>query len=206
MPHYKLTYFPIRGAGEGSRQIFALAGQEFEDNRVPREQWLTLKPTAPFGQMPYLEFDGKKLAQSYAINRYLARQFGFAGKSAFEEALVDSLADHLKDHMSECRPYFVVFAGFGEGDVDKLRRETLAPAVTKNYAFFTKFLKENGSGFLVGSSVTWVDLLVAQHTADLLKNSPEVLDAFPEVKAHQQKIHSIPNIKKWLETRPETPF
>jgi len=31
---------------------------------------------APFGQMPFLEMDGKKLGQTYAIARHLARKFG----------------------------------------------------------------------------------------------------------------------------------
>lgn len=31
---------------------------------------------APFGKVPYLEVDGKKLPESYAVNRYLARKFG----------------------------------------------------------------------------------------------------------------------------------
>lgn len=31
---------------------------------------------SPFGQLPFLEVDGKKLAQSAAIARFLAREFG----------------------------------------------------------------------------------------------------------------------------------
>lgn len=47
---------------------------EYEDQRVERENWPSLKPTMPTGQIPVLEFDGKKLSQSVAIARYLARQ------------------------------------------------------------------------------------------------------------------------------------
>ncbi|KIH60338.1 hypothetical protein ANCDUO_09411 [Ancylostoma duodenale] len=35
---------------------------------------------------------------------------------------------------------------------------------------------------------------------------PEFLDGFPEVKAHMEKVRAIPKLKKWLETRPQTPF
>lgn len=76
MVHYKLTYFPIRGVAETIRQIFSIAKQDFEDHRVPRDDWPKFKPDAPFGQVPVLEEDGKKLAQSQAITRYVARKFG----------------------------------------------------------------------------------------------------------------------------------
>lgn len=45
MVHYKVSYFPIRGAGEIARQILAYAGQEFEDHRIPKEEWPTVKPS-----------------------------------------------------------------------------------------------------------------------------------------------------------------
>jgi glutathione S-transferase len=46
---------------------------DYEDKRIPREEWPTMKPNTPLGQMPVLEVDGKMLGQSVAIARYLAR-------------------------------------------------------------------------------------------------------------------------------------
>ena len=45
MTKYKLTYFNIRARAEASRMMFALADQEYEDNRIPRETWQDLKPS-----------------------------------------------------------------------------------------------------------------------------------------------------------------
>ncbi len=45
MPNYKLTYFNGRGRGEPIRMLFALAGQEFEDNRVGGDSWQEFKPS-----------------------------------------------------------------------------------------------------------------------------------------------------------------
>uniref|UniRef100_A0A183GPJ4 glutathione transferase n=1 Tax=Heligmosomoides polygyrus TaxID=6339 RepID=A0A183GPJ4_HELPZ len=71
----------------------------------------------PFGQLPVLEIDGQRLAQSHSIVRFLARQYGLAGKSAFEEALVDSITDQYKDFFQETRVYFDVVLGYAEGDL-----------------------------------------------------------------------------------------
>ncbi|KAL6736811.1 hypothetical protein Aduo_007118 [Ancylostoma duodenale] len=206
MVHYKLTYFPVRGAGECARQIFALAGQEFEDVRLTKEQFAPVKPNMPFGQLPVLEVDGKQLAQSLAICRYLARQFGFAGKTPFDEAVVDSLADQYSDYRVEIKSYFYTAVGMMQGDKDQLKKDVLLPARDKFLGFITKFLKKNPSGFLVGDSVTWVDLLISEHCATMLGIAPDFLDGYPEVKAHMEKVRAIPNLKKWIETRPSSSF
>lgn len=38
-PKYKLIYFNARGRAEHIRFIFAYAGVEYTDERIPREKW-----------------------------------------------------------------------------------------------------------------------------------------------------------------------
>lgn len=76
MPHYKLTYFPVRGRAEFIRMLFAEANVPYEEVNVSFEDWPKVKPTIPLGQLPFLEVDGKVLYQSETIGKYLAREFG----------------------------------------------------------------------------------------------------------------------------------
>ncbi|KIH56594.1 hypothetical protein ANCDUO_13226 [Ancylostoma duodenale] len=71
---------------------------------------------------------------------------GFAGKSPFEEALVDSIVDQYKDFTVEVLPCLAVLLGFAEGNLEKLTEEVLLPAREKFFGFMTKFLKESNSG------------------------------------------------------------
>ncbi|KAL6736575.1 hypothetical protein Aduo_006910 [Ancylostoma duodenale] len=203
---YKLTYFDARGTAEIARQLFVLAAQSYDDIRISVAEWQKLKPEMPFEQLPVLDVDGKRLAQSYAICRFLARRFGYAGKTPFEEALVDSIADQIKDYMYETKPFQVVLMGFSQGDLQALKKEILLPAREKLFGYMTKFLKDNPSGYLVGDSVTWADLYLAEHVAVYGEMFPEMLEGFPEIKSHSLKVRSIPSLKKWIKTRPKTKF
>lgn len=51
----------------------------------------------PFGQLPLLEVKGKKINQSTAICRYLAKEVGLAGKDEFEDLEIDSIVDTIAD-------------------------------------------------------------------------------------------------------------
>ncbi|KHJ90471.1 glutathione S-transferase protein [Oesophagostomum dentatum] len=206
MVHYKLIFFNGRGAAEIPRQLFILAGQGFEDVRLSQEEWLKRKPEMPFGQLPVLEIDGKQLAQSIAISRFLARKFGFAGSNPFEEAVVDSVVDQFRDFMVEVRQVIAVATGLQKGDMKKLVKEVFFPARDKFFGFMEKFLRKSQSGYLVGDSLTFADLYLAECSSEFAKKIPETYDGFSKVKAHADLVRSIPALQKWLEIRPQTSF
>ncbi|VDL65510.1 unnamed protein product [Nippostrongylus brasiliensis] len=159
----------------------------------------------PFHQIPVLEVDGKQLAQCHAICRFLARQFGLAGKSDFDAAMVDAITDQCKDFYIETTPYFRVAFGAIKGDKDDLKKSLFLPSREKLFTYLTKILKNNKSGYFVGDSLTWADLYLAC-MADHAETVPEFYDGFPEMKAHSDRIRSIPALKEWIETRPKTAF
>lgn len=58
--------------------------------------WILVSET-PCGQIPVLEIDGVKYAQSNAIIRYLAKKFGMIGKDEFEILRADMIGEFLTD-------------------------------------------------------------------------------------------------------------
>ena len=65
----------------------------------------------PFGQVPVLEEDGKKINQSTAICRYLAKQFKLSGKDDWENLEIDATVDTIHDlrasKLNYCKKYFL---------------------------------------------------------------------------------------------------
>ncbi|GMT21298.1 hypothetical protein PFISCL1PPCAC_12595 [Pristionchus fissidentatus] len=199
----KLYYFAIRGLGELLRQLFALAEVEYEDVRIWKE-WEEFKGKTPFGKMPVLEVDGKMIPQSFAIARYIATKHGLAGKTPFEAAWVDALADQWKDFHNEFQKFFYPVIGFGKGDLEELKKAHGIPERDKFFPIIEKQLKNTNSGFLVGSSVTWVDALIAEQVEQISTKVPGFLDGFPEVLKHSAKIHAIPQLAKYIQHRNAT--
>jgi len=78
-PSYRLTYFDEQGRAELIRMIFRFNNIEFEDVRIQDEEWESLHgdPKIKFQELPILEINGKPLAQSQVIARYLAQKFGY---------------------------------------------------------------------------------------------------------------------------------
>jgi len=200
---YKLNYFPLRARGELARMVLNAAGQDFENNLVQFADWPTIKPTMPTGQMPVLEFNGQKLSQSMAIARYLAREFGFAGKTNLEQALVDQVADTVGDLFQE-----FVKCRFEKDEAKKpeMFKKYFDETVPKFLGILTKFLEQNngGSRFFVGDSLTLADMAVYEVLETLQKKEAKCVDKFPKLIANKKLVAQQPRLDNYLKTRPES--
>lgn len=202
-PSYKLIYFNARGRAEHIRYIFAYAGVHYDDERVPRERWPELKKSMPYGMLPVLEIDGKPIAQSNAVARYLARKHNLVGRDEWEammcDVLVDSLGD-LKQFISQYRRQEDQIKK--EEMKAKLLKETIPFYLNK----FEQIVSENG-GFTVGDTTTWADFVFAA----ALENFESIftataLENYPGLRALKKRVHEIPAIADWLARRPHTEF
>jgi hypothetical protein len=50
-----------------------------------------------FVQIPQLTYNGEDIPQSKAIERFLAKKFGFFGKNEVDAALIDAFSEQIRD-------------------------------------------------------------------------------------------------------------
>uniref|UniRef100_V5GZQ6 glutathione transferase n=1 Tax=Anoplophora glabripennis TaxID=217634 RepID=V5GZQ6_ANOGL len=153
-PTYKLTYFDITALGEPIRFLLSYGGMEFEDNRIQKESWPTLRPSTPFGQMPILEHNGKVAYQSAAICRYLAKQVKLVGKNEWEDLEIDATVDTITDLRLKIGPYYY------EQD-EKIKEVKAGPIFNEIIPFYMEKLDaqvKNNNGYFVNGRLTWADL------------------------------------------------
>ncbi|XP_072014445.1 hematopoietic prostaglandin D synthase-like isoform X2 [Amphiura filiformis] len=150
MPKYKLINFPVRGRAELTRYMFAQAGVEYEDHRIEFANWPTLKPTMPTGTLPVLEIDGKRISQSQAIARYVAREFNLAGDNNLEMAQNEQVMETLIDIDTEIGP---VLQEKDEAKKAKLRKSVFDEKIKTKLKYLENFLAANGGEFFVGKKI-----------------------------------------------------
>jgi len=203
-PQYKLTYFDARGRGEPIRLMLNFAKVPFEDVRIERADWPTFKETTPWGQMPILEVDGAVLAQTNTIARYLAKKHGLAGETDFDQAKCDEYLDAQSDLLQEASKWF---RESDEGKKAELRITLRDEVIPRFFSKFDAIIKKNGNGLLVGKKITFVDIFSANMVGQFSGFMADLdMNKFPELKKHSEMINSQPNIKEWIDKRPQSAF
>ena len=205
MPKYKLTYFNSRGKAETSRLVLAQAGMEYEDKRVTWDEWQALKPSTPLGFLPVLEVDGKMFGESLSIARYLAEASGLAGSNALENADIFSLCGCVDDFVE-----LVLAIEFDGSEARKaeLRKSVPEVHVPRYLGALEKRAMGNNSmrGWIYGPNVTYADLAVFVAVEFVEEAFPGTIDEFPALAKLCASVRELPNIAKWLQVRPTTPF
>ena len=160
-----------------------------------------MKPTTPLGCLPVLEVDGKRIAGSIPIARYVAEKHGLAGENEFENAQLAGINDILQDIQNHSFKFF-----FEKDETRKaaLKKDFIESTSPKYLDVLEKHIKANGSpeGWIFGNKVTYIDLRVPRILSIIKKYNPAVLDKYPAVAALDKKVLALPRIAKWLAERP----
>ena len=157
MPKLKLTYFDFHGGrGEPARLALAMGGIPFEDDRVTFADWPRRKPETPFGAMPLLDVDGKILAQSNAINRYLGKLANLYPTDPWEAALCDETMEAVEDITNK-----IAATMFLPDEQKKSERKVLAEGPIPFYlTALERRLEQHGGRYFAGDRLSVADLKV----------------------------------------------
>jgi glutathione S-transferase len=205
VPKLKLSYFDSPGRAETSRLALAYAGVEFEDERLDKEAFMTLKPTLPYGQMPVLTVGDKVLAQTNAINLYVGKLTGTYPEEADLAVYVDEVAATQEDLTSKVTPSFHMPDG-----PEKLaaRAELVKPCspfmtLLTNLNTRIGVINGNSKGFILGGSKPCiVDFqiysFVKSFSSGFLEGIPTTLfDTFENLTGVYKTVGELEAVKAW---------
>jgi glutathione S-transferase len=197
-----LTYFDVRGRCEVIRLILEETATPYRERRIRVEEWPTVKPSMPFGQVPLYEEGDLVIPQSHAIYRHLARKHGLYGKDERERVRCDIVEEAFVDAQNTIGTFFWN-AKFNELRAD-FERTTLPELMRRLEQLFIQ--NEDGRGHWVGRALTYVDFC-AWHFLDYVRPfSQRTLEQFETLYAFKQRIEARPRIAAYLasERRPRT--
>ena len=153
--------------------------------------------------LPVLD-DGKQLASSVAIVRFLAERFGLAGSNNFENAELASIGDVLVDFVQKMSLFFT------EKDDERkaaLKKQIEDEHIPKYWSIIEKRIQNNStSNWIYGNKPTYVDFIIYCWFEFTLYLFPNFLDSYPGVAKVKASVESLPNIAKWIKERPKTEY
>lgn len=223
-PEYRLVYFNGRGLAEGARLLFTIAKVSFVDERysfvrnadgsVIRPEWEANKANRdlfPFAKIPVLVLaDGTSIAQSKAIERFVAKKFGLMGANEVECALIDSIIEQLNDLRKAYQD-----ARWKQDEGIALRN-----FVTKDLLPFLELFelwlerrKSQSTPYFVGDNVSYADIALyyciwtlENGSDDEKRGVAEAVKKTPKIVALKEAVAAIPQLQEYVAKRPTTQF
>lgn len=214
---YTLHYFNGTALGEPIRYLLAFGKFDWEDVRYKcdlgqdkgflvidiDERWPEVKQQAPFGQLPFLEINGKAYAQCTAISRYLGSLVGLSGRDALENLAIDMAVDTFHDLRLR-----IVSWAYDFNLESKAAKK--GPLMTEQIPFYMKKLEQlvkDNDGYVANGRLSWGDLLFAAPFKYLnVLVGFDLLEPYPTLKQLVQEVEAIPHIAEYLAKRPATTF
>ncbi len=204
MTKLKLSYFDFDGGrGEPARLALHIGGIPFEDHRISTKDWPQLRDRTPFQALPTLTVDGKEVAQSNSINRYVGKLADLYPKDDWQALLCDEVMDAAEDIGTRIGNTIDLPA-----DAKKKAREELAAGlITRYLEQLQARLKAAGGEYFADKRLTVADLkifmLVRWLRSGALDHIPKDLvdRVAPLLVKHFERVAGRPEVVKYYERR-----
>ncbi|KAG0043423.1 Glutathione S-transferase S1 [Gryganskiella cystojenkinii] len=222
--NFNLFYFGLHGKSGTVRPMLVAGGADFKNTIPSYADWGSIyKARAPFGLMPCLletSADGTKtlsIAESDAIERYLAHKFGFYGQDGYDELVINTFVSSTHALQDKLITHYLIpkdqLAAKAESQNKAVNGPIPVGTVNHWIKHHEQHISENpvavaagqkhGNGHYLGDKVSYADFK-ASYVIDMIRGL-EGEDLISESKTPalwklKQTVESIPAIKTWKAT------
>lgn len=205
-----LKYFVISGRAEPIRLALKLGNFDYYDHRIQGSEWEEKhKKQTPFGQLPVLLIDQKRIAQTKAILRYVGKLTKHEGRymyppDPFLAAKVDEVLDAFDDLWILLAPTLRIK---DQEMKEQVRRELFQPGgqAAVLVGVFEKMLAESSNGYIVPEAgLTVADLMCFCFFNSIRSGffeglKPDLFKDYSKIMAHKEMVAAIPAIQAYYE-------
>uniref|UniRef100_A0A8C2VRT6 Glutathione S-transferase n=1 Tax=Chinchilla lanigera TaxID=34839 RepID=A0A8C2VRT6_CHILA len=196
-----LGYWDIRGLAHAIRLLLEYTDTSYEEKRYTmgdapdydKSQWLNekFKLGLDFPNLPYLIDGTRKLTQSNAILRYIARKHNLCAETEEERIRVDILENQLMD----TRMQLIMLCY--DPDFEKKKPEFLEGLPDK-MKLFSQFLGKQP--WFAGNKITFVDFVAYDVLDQHRIFEPKCLEAFPNLKNFMSRFEGLEEISGYTKS------
>ncbi|XP_041713124.1 glutathione S-transferase Mu 3 [Coregonus clupeaformis] len=196
----KLAYWDIRGLAQPIRLLLEYTDTKYEEEfytcgeapNYDKSCWFDEKHKLgmDFPNLPYLEDGDRKIVQSNAIMRYIARKHNLGGESEDEKVRVDVLENQAMDF----RNGFVMMC---YTDFDKMKpgyTERL-PGTLKQFSEFLGTRK-----WFAGDKITFVDFIMYELLDQHIMFDAKCLDDFKNLQELVDRFEALEKIAAYMKS------
>ncbi|RXG70285.1 Glutathione S-transferase [Armadillidium vulgare] len=146
----------------------------------------------PFPNLPYY-FDGdRKITQSHAIIRYLARKHDLVGKTECENIRIDM----TEGESADLRQAWMKIVYSSKEEVEKSKEDYKKNTLLPKLSNLSKYLGNHP--WFAGERITYVDFLLYELFDINRRLFPSCLDDFDNLKQYTKRFESLEPIKKYM--------
>ncbi|CAB3398299.1 unnamed protein product [Caenorhabditis bovis] len=188
VPKYTLHDFDDGEESKVIRMIFRLSKVPFDFKHVQRDDYIL--EDYPYFALPMLEMNDRKYGSVVSICRHLAWRYNLSGKTAYDDALVDDIAESVFEIRMQVKNWIDHIEHAPEHACDEVctRNDAHLPLTARLFPALERRLQATNTSWLVGHTMTWLDLLVACLVNPIIYHRPKLMDKFPLLYLHNEKI------------------